>query len=80
MDLSAKHVGFVLSAYAVAFTLLAVLIGAIVMRMRLVRRRLAALEAEGAVRRAAPARPAVAGAEMSGDVNMASAEQGQEAS
>ncbi len=74
MDLAAKHIGFVLSAYAVAFVLLTVLIGGIVLRMRLVRRRLAALEEEGAARRAAPARPAVASGRM------VSAEQGQEAS
>jgi len=74
MDLAAKHIGFVLSAYAVAFVLLSALIVAIVVRMRLVRRRLAALEAEGAARRAAPARPAAASARM------VSAEQGQEAS
>ena len=78
MDLSAKHVGFVLASYAVAFTLLTVLVGAILVRMRHVRRRLAALEAEGASRRAA-ASPAPARAEMSDRAQAASPEQGQEA-
>ena len=64
MDLSAKHVGFVLSAYAVAFTLLTVLVAGILWRMRRVRSRLAALEEQGVRRRKAPARPATASAEM----------------
>ncbi len=74
MDMSAKFVGFVLAAYAVAFTLLVVLIGGMLARMRLVRKRLASLEAEGAARRAAPVRPVAASAEM------VTAEQGQKAS
>ena len=64
MDLTAKHIGFVLAAYAVASVLLAVLVGGIVWRMRMVRRRLAMLEAQGAARRKAPARPAAASARM----------------
>ena len=63
MDMSAKFVGYVLAAYAVAFVLLAVLVGGIVLRMRRVRRQLAMLEAQGARRRKAAARPA-ASAEM----------------
>ena len=74
MDMSAKFVGYVLAAYAVAFILLAVLIGSIFARMRLVRKRLAGLEGEAAARRAAPVRPVAARAEM------VSTEQGQEVS
>ena len=64
MDMSAKFVGYVLAAYAVAFVLLAALIGGTLWRMRTVRRRLAMLEAQGATRRKAPARPAAASARM----------------
>ena len=64
MDMSAKFVGYVLAAYAVAFVLLAALVAGILLRMRRVRRRLAALEAQGARRRKAPAHPAAASAEM----------------
>lgn len=55
MDLAARHIGFVLASYAVAFVLLAGLIIAFIARMRAVRRRLAALEAQGARRRKAAA-------------------------
>ena len=74
MDMSAKFVGYVLAAYAVAFTLLSVLIVGMLVRMHMVRKRLAALEAEGVARRAAPVRPMATSAEM------VSAEQGQETS
>ncbi|GEM_PF-7058422 len=57
MDLAAKHIGFVLASYAVAFTLLALLVVLLLLRMRTVRRRLRVLEEQGARRRAA-ARPA----------------------
>ncbi len=55
MDLAAKHIGFVLASYAVAFVLLAGLILFLVARMRHVRRRLATLQAQGARRRRAAA-------------------------
>ena len=64
MDLSAKHVGFVVAAYAVAFVLLAALIAGIVVRMRLVQRRLTTLEAQGARRRKIAPSSAVASGEM----------------
>ena len=52
MDFASKHIGFVLASYGVAFVLLGVLIGAVILRMRAVRKRLAELEAQGASRRA----------------------------
>ncbi len=60
MDFAAKHIGYVLASYGVAFVLLAMLIGIILVRMRMVKKRLAELEAQGASRRA-PARTAGTG-------------------
>ncbi len=51
MDLAAKHVGFVLASYAVAFLAIGGLILAIWLRARLVRHRLEELERLGAPRR-----------------------------
>ncbi len=51
MDLAAKHVGFVLAAYAVAFVAIGGLVIAIWLRARSIRHRLAELERLGAPRR-----------------------------
>ena len=71
MDLAARHVGFVLAAYGVAFVALAALIAGIVIRARNVRRRLEELERIGAPRRRRMAAGADApdGAEKSADVS-----------
>jgi heme exporter protein CcmD len=51
MDLAAKHVGFVLASYAVAFVAIGGLIAAVWLRARRVSRRLEELERLGAPRR-----------------------------
>lgn len=52
MDLSAPHVGYVIVCYAVSGLALGGLLLAIVLRARGIRRRLEALESDGAPRRA----------------------------
>ena len=77
MDLAARHIGFVLASYAVAFVLLSGLIVFLVVRMRAVKRRLAALEAQGARRRRAARANAINAAEAA-DGGPAVVESGQQ--
>ncbi len=51
MDFAARHAGFVIASYAVAFVLVGGLIAATLIRYRAVRRRLEELERLGAPRR-----------------------------
>ncbi len=51
MDFAARHAGFVIASYAVAFVLVGGLVTATLIRYRAVRRRLEELERLGAPRR-----------------------------
>jgi len=57
MDFAARHIGFVIAAYAAAFLLVGGLIIAEWLRARAIRRRLAELERLGAPRRRQAANP-----------------------
>ena len=74
MDLAAKHVGFVLASYAVAFVAIGGLVIAIWLRARSIRRRLEELERLGAPRRR---RVVTAEAEEAGSPDGEAAETGE---
>ena len=58
MDFAARHAGFVIASYGVAFVLVGGLIAATLIRYRAVRRRLEELERLGALRRRKAENPA----------------------
>lgn len=52
MDLSANHLGYVFASYGVSAVVLAILVIAVILRDRRLRRKVEALEKEGRGRRA----------------------------